>query len=283
MKSASQLPLLLSLAVLAVASVSAQSAKWQIDAGHSTASIFLAQCGDTDPGINIAVAIAAGTMEIDSADPSKFSLQLSIIPADQGDALLEPHGALRGGAYAALSRYTVMSFRSRSAVRDQSGELQLTGDVTTSYVEREAASDWNIAYSGPTVITPVSKSATRTVTFTFDKSASEIAYGRKVGWMEFTGRGKIPLEDLPAMRFWLSNSVWPTMVEDRNCYTPNYSASMRDYHGAVCTGNVVETKPRKRIADGSTSGLDYSGPRYETPQKINEVRLVLDLKMREPR
>jgi polyisoprenoid-binding protein YceI len=283
MKSASQLPLLLSLAVLAVASVPAQSAKWQIDAGHSTASIFLAQSGDTDPGINIAVAIAAGTMEIDSADPSKFSLQLSIIPADQGDALLEPHGALRGGAYAALSRYTVMSFRSTSAVRDQSGELQLTGDVTISYVEREAPSDWNIAYSGPTVITPVIKSAMRTVTFTFDKSASEIAYGQKVGWMEITGRGKIPLEDLPAMRFWLSNSVWPTLVEDRNCYTPNYSASMRDYHGAVCTGNAVETKPRKRVADGSTSGLDYSGPRYETPQKINEVRLVLDLKMREPR
>jgi polyisoprenoid-binding protein YceI len=283
MKSASQLPLLLSLAVLAVASVSAQSAKWQIDAGHSTASIFLAQSGDTDPGINIAVAIAAGTMEIDSADPSKFSLQLSIIPADQGDALLDPHGTLNPGAYAALSRYTVMSFQSKSAVRDQSGELQLTGDVTTSYVEREAPSDWNIAYSGPTVITPVSKSATRTVTFTFDKSASEIAYGRKVGWMEFTGRGKIPLEDLPAMRFWLSNSVWPTLVEDRHCYTPNYSVSMRDYHGAVCTGNVVETRPRKGIADGSTSGLDYSGPRYETPQKINEVRLVLDLKMREPR
>jgi polyisoprenoid-binding protein YceI len=283
MKSAAQLLLLLGLTALAVASVSAQSAKWQIDAGHSTASIFLAQAGDADPGINVAVAIAAGTMEFDSADPSKLSLQLNIIPADQGDALLESYGTLRAGAYAALSRYTVMSFQSKSAVRDQSGELQLTGDVNITYVEREGPSDWNIAYSGPTVITPVSKGATRTITFTFDKSASEIAYGQKVGWMEITGRGKIPLEDLPAMRFWLSNSVWPTLVEDRNCYTPNYSVSMRDYHGAVCTGNVVETEPRKRVADGSTSGLDYSGPRYETPQKINEVRLVFDLKMREPR
>ena len=283
MKSAAQLPLLLGLVVLAVSSVSAQSAKWQIDAGHSTASIFLAQAGDADPGINMAVAIAAGTMELDSADPSKLSLQLNIIPADQGEALLEPHGTLRTNAYAPLSRYTVMSFQSKSTVRDQSDELQLTGDVTISYVEREAPSDWNIAYNGPTVITPVIKSATRTVTLTFDKSPSEIAYGQKVGWMEITGRGKIPLEDLPAMRFWLSNSVWPTLVQDRNCYMPNYSVSMRDYHGAVCTGNVVETRPRKRVADGSTSGLDYSGPRYETPEKINEVRIVLDLKMREPR
>src|SRR6201993_1639020 len=283
MKSAAQLPLLVSLTVLAVASVSAQNARWNIDAGHSTASIFLAQSGDSDPGVNIAAAIAAGTMEIDSADASKFSLQLNIIPAEQGDALLDPHGTLRPGAYAALSRYTVMSFQSRSAVRDPSGELQLTGNVTISYVEREAPSDWNIAYSGPAVITPITKNATRTVTFTFDKTASEIAYGQKVGWMEITGHGKIPLEDLRDMRFWLSNSVWPTLVEDRNCYTPNYSVSMRDYHGAVCTGNVVETTPRKRVADGSTSGLDYSGPRYETPQKINEVRLVLDLKMREPR
>lgn len=283
MKVTAQLPLLLGLTVLAVASVLAQNAKWQIDTGHSTASIFLAQSGDTDPGINIAVAIAAGTMEFDSADPSKFSLQLNIIPADQGDVLLDFHGKLRAGAYAALSRYTVMSFESKSAVRDPSGELQMSGDVIITYVEREAPSDWNIAYSGPTVITPVSKSATRTVTFTFDKTASEIAYGQKVGWMEITGRAKIPLEDLPSMRFWLSNSVWPTLVEDRNCYIPNYSVSMRDYHGAVCTGNVVETNPRKRVADGSTSGLDYSGPRFETPQKINEVRLVLDLKTREPR
>jgi polyisoprenoid-binding protein YceI len=282
MKSAAQLALLLGLTV-AVASVSAQTAKWQIDAGHSTASIFLAESGETDPGVNIAVAIAAGTMELDAADPSKVSLQLNIIPADQGDALLDTHGTLRAGAYAALSRYTVMSFQSKSAVRDQSGELQMTGDVTITYVEREAPSDWNIAYSGPTVIAPISKSATRSVNFTLDKSASEIAYGQKVGWMEITGRGKISLEDLPAMRFWLSNSVWPTLVEDRNCHMPNYSVSMRDYHGAVCTGNVIETKPRKRVADGSTSGLDYSGPRYETPPKINEVRIVLDLKMREPR
>lgn len=286
MKSAGQLPLLMGLAVvtvLSVASVSAQSAKWQIDAGHSTASIFLAQSGDGDPGLNIAVAIAAGTIEFDSADPSKLSLRLNIIPADQGDALLDPTGMLRSGAYAALSRYTVMNFQSQSALRDPNGELQLTGDVTITYVEREASSDWSIAYSGPTAITPVSKSTTRTVTFTFHKSSSEIAYGRKVGWMEVIGRGKVPLEDLPNMRFWLSNSVWPRLVQDRNCYTPNYSVSMRDYHGTVCTGNVVETQPRKRVADGSASGLDYSGPRFDTPQKINEVRFALDLRVREPR
>jgi polyisoprenoid-binding protein YceI len=123
MKSAAQLPLLLCLTALAAASVSAQTAKWQIDADHSTASIFLAESGETDPGVNIAVAIAAGTMELAAADPSKLSLQLNIIPADEGDELLDPKGTLRAGAFAALSRYTVMSFQSKSAVRDQSGEL----------------------------------------------------------------------------------------------------------------------------------------------------------------
>ena len=282
MKSVAQLPLLLGLTVLAVASVSAQNVKWQIDAGHSTASIFLAQSGAPDPGLNLAVAMAAGTMELDSADPSKLSLQLNIIPADQDQALLNPNGALRAGAYAALSRYTVMSFQTKSAVRDQTGKLELTGDVTITYVEREAPSDWNIGYSGPTVITPVSKSATRKVTFTFDKSASDIAYGQKVGWMEITGLGRIPLEDLPALRDWLSNSIWPTLVEDRSCYGPNYSISMREYHGAVCTGHLVETKPPKEVPYSSGSGLDYSGPRFETPRKIDEVRILLDLKMREP-
>jgi polyisoprenoid-binding protein YceI len=282
MKSVAQLPLLLGLTVLAAASVSAQNVKWQIDAGHSTVSIFLAQSGDPDPGLNFAVAMAAGTMELDSADPSKLSLQLNIIPADQDQVFLNPNGTLRAGAYAALSRYTVMSFQTKSAVRDQTGKLELTGDVTITYVEREAPSDWNIGYSGPTVITPVSKSATRKVTFTFDKSASDIAYGQKVGWMEITGLGRIPLEDLPALRDWLSNSIWPTLVEDRSCYGPNYSVSMREYHGAVCTGQLVETKPTKEVPYSSGSGLDYSGPRFETPQKIDEVRILLDLKMREP-
>lgn len=282
MKSVAQLPLLFGLTVLAAASVSAQNVKWQIDAGHSTASIFLAQSGDPDPGLNLAVAMAAGTMELDSADPSKLSLQLNIIPADQDQTLLNPNGTLRTSAYAALSRYTVMSFQTKSAVRDQSGKLQLTGDVTVTYVEREAPSDWNIGYSGPTVITPVSKSATRKVTFAFDKSASDISYGQKVGWMEITGLGKIPLEDFPALRDWLWSSVWPTLVEDRSCYGPNYSVSMREYHGAVCTGHLVETKPPKEVPFSSGSGLDYSGPRFETPRKIDEVRILLDLKMREP-
>jgi polyisoprenoid-binding protein YceI len=283
MKSVAQLALLLGLTALAVASVSAQNVKWQIDAGHSSASIFLAQSGDPDPGLNIAVAIAAGTMELDSADPSRFSLQLNIIPADQDEAVLNPNGTLRAGAYAALSHYTVMSFQSKPAVRDKNGKLQLTGDLTVTYVEREAPAEWNVGYSGPTVITPVSKSAAREVIFTFDKSDSDIAYGKKVGWMEITGLGRISLEDLPAMRFWLSSSIWPRLVEDRSCHLPNYSVSMRDYHGAVCTGNVVETNRPKELPGGSLSGLDYSGPRYEAPQKIDEVRILLDLKIREPR
>src|SRR5580700_1659261 len=176
MKPIARLPVVLGLTLFSAASVAAQNVKWQIDAGHSTASIFLAQSGDTDPGLNIGVAMAAGTMEFDSSDPSKLSLQLNVIPADQDKALLNPDGTLRAGAYAAVSRYTVMSFQSKSAVRDQDGKLQLTGDMTITYVEREVPSDWNIGYSGPTAITPVSKSAPRTVTFTFDKSVSDIAY-----------------------------------------------------------------------------------------------------------
>ena len=283
MKSVAQLLVLFGLTVLATASVSAQNTKWQIDAGHSAATIFLAQSGDPGPGLNIAVAMAVGTVDFDSADPSKLSLQLNIIPADQDQALLNPNGTLRASAYAALSRYTIMSFQSKPAIRDQNGKLQLTGDLTVTYIEREAPTDWNVGYSGPTTITPVSKSVTRKVTFTFDKSASDIAYGQKVGWMGIAGLGTVPLEDLPALHDLLSSSVWPMLVEDRSCYMPNYSVSMREYHGAVCIGNFVETKPPKEVPYSSVSGLDYSGPRYETPQKIEEVRILLDLKLREPR
>lgn len=281
MKSIAQSSLRLALAALAAASVSAQSVEWRIDAGHSTASLFLAQSSASDPGVNLAVAIAGGTMSLDSSDPSKISLRLNIIPADQAEAVLNPDGTLRPGALAALSRYTIMSFQSNSAVRDDSGKLQLSGNLSITYVEREAPADWNIGYSGPVIIDPISKTAATKVTFTLEKPASEIAYGEKVGWMEIEGLGKIPLEELPKLRDWLTNSVWPMLVEDRHCYMPNYSVSMREYHGAVCTGNVIATKPRKELP--YNTGLDYSGPRFETPQNINEVRILLDIKLRPAR
>jgi len=277
MKPGALLSLTLTI-VVAASAIFAQAVKWHIDSEHSTASIFLAQSSDPDPGLNIAVAMAAGTMNLDSADPSKLSFQLTIFPADQGTALLNPDGTFRAGAYAALSRYTLMSFHSKPALRDQSGKLQLTGDLTVTYVERESPADWNIGYSGPTAITPVAEIATREIIFTFDKLPSEIVHGQRVGWLEMTGLGKLALEDLPSLRGWLWRSVWPLVVEDRDCYMPNYSASMRDYNGAVCTGQLVETKPPK---EGPHSfGVDYSGARAEAPKKINEVRILLDLKLR---
>lgn len=280
MKSLAQLAVLLGFAAFAAPAICAQTVKWRMDAGHSVARIFLAQSGDPDPGLNVAVAMVAGTMDLDCADASRLSIKLTIFPADQAQALLNPDGSLRADAYAALSRYTIMTFQSKPAVRDPSGKLQLTGNITVTYVEREAPGDWNVGYSGAVVIPPVTKSFTREVSFTFEKSASEIAYGRKVGWIEMTGFGKIPLEENPRLRDWLWSSVWPMVVEDRNCYMPNYSVSMRDYQGAVCTGNVVPTKPPKEAPH--SFGVDYSGARLEAPEKIDEVRILFDLKLREP-
>ena len=277
MKPAALLAFTLTIVIAAFA-IFAQAIKWHIDSDHSTASIFLAQSGDPDPGLNIAVAMAAGTMNLDSADPSKLSFQFTIFPADQKKALLNPDGTFRPGAYAALSRYSLMSFHSKTAFREQSGKLRIMGDLTVTYVEREAPADGNVAYGGPVLITPVAETAAGEVTFTFDKLLSEIVHGQKVAWLQMTGLGKIELEDLPTLQEWLSRSVWPMVVEDRDCYMPNYSASMRDYNGAVCTGKLVETKPPEQAPH--SFGVDYSGPRSETPKRVNEVRILLDLKLR---
>jgi polyisoprenoid-binding protein YceI len=254
---------------------------WPIDARHSTAGIFLVPGTDPSKGVNLAIAMVAGRMALDADDASKISLLLTIFPANQADALLSSDGSLREDALADLSRYTMMSFQSKRAVRDAGEKLQISGELKIVHVDREAPSgEANIAYSGAKSSTPVVDTAAQEVRITVDKSAAEMGRGQRVGYMELNGALRLPLEDLPKLREWLSNSVWPLVVEDRECWESNGPVNWRTYSGTVCSGTVVETKPLKELPHGSV--LDYSGAAAFPAAKLTEVQIYVNLKLREP-
>jgi polyisoprenoid-binding protein YceI len=264
-------------------STAAQTEKWQIDADHSTAVVALAPSTHPSDTLNYGVAMVGGYMSLDAANLSRLSFVLNIFPAEQASALLNPDGTWRVGALAKLSRYTVFNFESKPATRGADGKLHLTGDLTITHVVRTQPSDFSVAYSGSSASGPPDvQTLTREVSFILEKPDADIAYGWKVGWMEIKGLGTLALEDAPSLWSWLSDSVWPLAVEDRRCFTLPHAANGRDYRGAACTGTLVETQvPEELPRSGSI--IDYSGARYTVPEKINQLRLTLDLKLREPK
>lgn len=275
--------LLLAVVVFALASpVAAQSERWRVDAAHSTAVLTLFSSLHPEQPLNYGVEMVAGEMLLDSRDFSKLSFTLNIFPAGEAEALLNPDGTWRVGAYAQLSRYTVLTFTSRPAERSADGTLRLTGDLTVTHVVRTAPSEGNVAYSGSrAAAVPEERTVSHEATLTLQKSTSEIAYGWRVGWMEIKAAGDLALEDAPGLWEWLADSVFPPVIEDRRCRMPSYSPGLRDYRGQVCTGTyVVAERPAELPRSNST--IDYTGAHYATPEKINQFRLSLDLKLREP-
>jgi polyisoprenoid-binding protein YceI len=259
-----------------------QIEKWQIDAAHSTAAVSLLSSAQPQNPLSYGIAMVGGTVSLDAANLSKLSFTLNIFPAEQAPALLNPDGTWRAGGLAQLSRYTLFTFESKPAVRASDVVLRLTGSLTITHVVRTAPAEGNVSYSGPSAIRPEVESFSREATFILEKPASDLEYGWKVGWMEIKGLGTLSLEDAPGLQAWLADSVWPPAVLDRRCHTPTYSVSMRDYRGTICTGTLVAMeKPRELPRSNST--VDYAGARYATPEKVNQLRLTLDLKLQEPR
>jgi hypothetical protein len=59
---------------------------------------------------------------------------------------------------------------------------------------------------------------------------------------------------------------------------------LRDYSGFPCTGTVVAAAPRRESSPTTRPpNVDYPGPQPQVPDKINQLRLALDLKVREPK
>jgi polyisoprenoid-binding protein YceI len=95
--------------------IHSQTGNWQIDPEHSTASLNLTSSTNAGRPYNLAIAMVAGRLDVDTSKPAHAVVSLSIFPSGQGSDLLTKDGAFRSGTFGTLTKYTLLSFQSERA------------------------------------------------------------------------------------------------------------------------------------------------------------------------
>lgn len=253
----------------------AQNGESQIDSRYSTASLSLAS---STSGIswNIGVAKISGTVTLNN-DPDKDAVNLVFYPAGEGSRVLNPSGGFREDSFADLARYTLMSFHSSRVTQNSNGNLAVTGELSVTYIKREANIVWNNAYSGPDYGDPTAKTTSRQVTFVFEGPNQTNTTMHNHAPDERAAMVPVGLRDFPGLRSAWLDSIWPLVVEDEHCEMPWARAGFKDYSGAICTGTPVFptplSKPPQRF------GIDYPGPGEETAPATDEATILIHLRL----
>jgi hypothetical protein len=102
------------------------------------------------------------------------------------------------------------------------------------------------------------------------------------GYLRISAQATIGREDFPGLWTWLRNSIWPIVVEDEVCVMPPVTpASMRDYKGASCQGNLIENP----LQEPAPAKKQSSGPaNVSLPRPAGDhVTLLLQVQIHEPR
>jgi len=253
----------------------AQNRELRIDSGYSTASLSLVS-SKSGTSWNIGIAKVSGTVKLND-NPSEDVLDLNIYPARQGLRLLNQDGRFRDNRFADLSRYTLMSFHSSGVTRNRDGKLAVTGELSATYVKREANMVWNNAYSGPDYGEPVAQSTTRKIAFVLEAQNRATATMHNHDTEEMSALATVNLQDFPELRAAWLDSIWPIVVENERCEMPQAKGSMRDYSGAICTGTPIEVTPLSPPPQGI--GADYPGPGEVTAPASDEATILVHLRL----
>jgi len=269
------------LAVITLApGVRAQTEKWKIDADHSHATFLLIPSRAPNEPWVAGIARASGLATLNSEDLSKIALRMSIYPEGEGETLLTADDTLRPDALASLAFYSVLSFQSERSVARQKDQVELSGDLTMTHVTRASTTDWSNSYSGSRYVDPVKKTASREVSLTLVTSKESIESDEKVGLLRLVFVSDISREDFPELWTSLPDSIWPAVVDDRNCTMPALQVDLRDYRGSTCTGTVVG--PAIVRADFA-SPPEGKPEAPADPQPIRDkIRIVFQLRLKRP-
>jgi hypothetical protein len=250
-----------------IAPVMAQDTVWRIDSEHSTARLFLASSKNPNAD-NVGVARTSGVIfDREVGDPSRSGFDFTIYPADKtaDESGKNPD-------------YTVIRFKSTRVVPVNEETVQVSGDLTLSYVERSVTADPSEAYSGPLYGPPVHHSVTQEAVFEFhqvspagtEKATDDIA--------EWLASSTTIGEDFPQLLNVVSTTNWPTFVADERCVVPSIG---EDFSGPSCTGETVERIARADVrCEVPSIGEAYSGEictATSLVQVANEVQMQLDL------
>jgi polyisoprenoid-binding protein YceI len=252
--------ILLALAVLGLDAPDKPSSLagfWQVDARHS--DVKLITDATTDYGktkINLALGYARirGTVSIDSADPTKSSVDFRFYPATSMRPPIAEDGKFLSHWLENLSNHTLVCFHSKKVVRTPDGRLQTTGELVLTRVDRNVEADPTQAYSGPQYGPPMIHRVSHEATFIFDFPAA----GNGQSTIEASGSTKMFREDFPQLVKAAVSTYWPTLVQEETCQYPDATQA---YSGAQCTGTYLSTPglpPEPHAANGQDVGVQQN-------------------------
>ena len=232
--------ILVTLAGIPCASgVCAQTTVWRIDPVHSTARLYVASSHRQGARINVGVARLSGEVlqNADSPLPRTFAFQ--IYPADRTARTAQPQEQTGVPANAGRSPTTSIRFKSKSVELLDANSVLVAGDLTATYISRDAEYDPSKGYSGPTFGPPITHTAKREVRFVLRVLSGA---GSKKGNPEWSASSAVAGDVFPELWNAVVTTDWPAFVLGEQCTMP--SGVGEDFSGPKCKGKIVEPEPR---------------------------------------
>lgn len=239
---------------------------WRLDSDHSTARLFLGSTTDPE-SFNVAVARVDGQMNLDAYDPTNSSVEFTVYPAGAGQ--VGSDGKLANGEFP-TTPYATVTFKSTRSVVTKQGNLEVTGNLILTQVERSVTASPTEDYSGPIYGDAVVSTTIHEVTFVFP-SVGKWA-GKQTASAIVSASTHVGHENFPQLQSAILSTNWPPVVEDENCQP---AASIgEDYAGSSCTGSTVPVV-FQAVADTHV-GEAYQG--FEVaPPSGSQVTIELEL------
>jgi hypothetical protein len=274
------------LAALLGAASFSQTENFRINPDRSTVSLFLVFSSNSNLPVDLAVAMAAGTVRLDLRRIGDSRLWLTIFPAGQQSSLLNSDGSFRSDGLAALPEYTLLSFESSNAAWAGDGKVTFNGHLTAIHVQRESSVAWNNSYSGALPDRPIVETDSHQITFVADVSGlgvevsnSGVAASHNLQIAKSIATATVKRSDFAELIRELQQSAWPLVIFNERCRMPYYPAlTARDYSGADCTGAPMLPKPQPEPSHHYYPANNI-GMLNETARSFDSVTMVAHLQL----
>lgn len=251
----------------------AQSSDWKVDSNHSSARIAVesAPRGSVS-SLTLGVAAPAGILHLNSADPSKSTLQFELHSAD---SVSTTAGSLGNDPAPAGAQSPQIRFHSESVTLTPDGQLKVTGTLTISRVVPLVDLTPSEAYSGPVEIGRRVVESSRQESFILPISAADPRDPQGNAYLTVSTTLNFNREDFPELYDELLSVNGPVKAQDVVSESP--SSFGEDYSGTLRTGSNVQSRSITRAA--TSFGEDYPGAGADSVRPGNVVTLALNLRL----
>jgi len=251
----------------------AQSSDWAVVVNRSSAQFAIpADPHSSANSVILGAAAASGALHLDTADPSKSTLQFELRPADRVSSAA---GSSAGDPAPADAQSRLIRFRSESVTVTPDGKLQFTGALMLTRIVRIEDLTASEDFSGPVEIGRHVVETTRQETFILPVPAADPRDPQGNPFLNVSTALKINVEDFPELYDEILSTNWPAVAQNVTCEAS--PSSGEDYAGTLCTGTQVQS--RSIIRTATSFGEDYPGADTDSVQPANVVTLALHLRL----